>query len=196
MNTSVTTTSTGMYKKVTEDLKGHLRKTLSDARYTHSVGTAGMCRELCLRFGYDADTGYLAGLGHDLAREYPKKKLLEAVKNDCLPADDYLLRRPVLLHGIVAESVLRQRFGIREGDILEAVRHHTLGHPEMGVLGRILYVADYCEPSRSGLDNGFRRRCLGLSLEGMVLHILEHEKTRRQPLAPVTRELYDRLRGS
>jgi len=52
-----------------------------------------------------------------------------------------------LLHGPAAAARLREE-GMVDRDVLRAVSFHTVGHPELGLLGRLLYLADYLEPGR------------------------------------------------
>lgn len=42
------------------------------------------------------------------------------------------------------------RYGVRDPEILAAIRWHITGRPEMGLLEQILFVADYTEPGREG----------------------------------------------
>ena len=52
-----------------------------------------------------------------------------------------------LLHGPAAAARLRE-LGMVDKDVLRAVSFHTVGHPELGLIGRLLYLADYLEPGR------------------------------------------------
>jgi HD superfamily phosphohydrolase YqeK len=45
----------------------------------------------------------------------------------------------------------------------------------MGPLSRIIFAADYLEPTRDFVSPEFRRRTLGLSLNEMVLAVLERK---------------------
>lgn len=58
----------------------------------------------------------------------------------------------LLLHGPAAAERLRVD-GVRDGELLEAVSYHTLGHPSFGALGRALYAADFLEPGRDLLND-------------------------------------------
>lgn len=59
-----------------------------------------------------------------------------------------LARAPELLHAPAA-AVWAAARGERDPDVLSAVRHHPTAAPEWGPVGRILYVADFCEPRRA-----------------------------------------------
>ena len=52
-----------------------------------------------------------------------------------------------LLHGPAAAARLRE-LGMSDDDVLGAVAYHTVGHPDLGLIGRLLYLADYLEPGR------------------------------------------------
>jgi predicted HD superfamily hydrolase involved in NAD metabolism len=178
-----------------EKLDVFLRRTLSARRYAHSLAVARLCRDLCLRFGYDADAGYFAGLGHDAAREMPEARLLEEVEKAGFEADAYEIAHPLVLHAPVSALILRGRFGVEDERIFEAVRRHTLGGPNMGLLAKILFVADYCEPGRAFIDDAFREACLRLPLGGMLVYIIDNERARGHEPSPLSLAMYDELTG-
>src|SRR5690606_14531060 len=53
-----------------------------------------------------------------------------------------------LLHGPAAAVRLEEE-GVADRPLLAAVAWHTLGHPDLDLLGRCLYIADYIEPGRT-----------------------------------------------
>lgn len=63
-----------------------------------------------------------------------------------LPAPWNTLAGP-LLHGPAAAARLA-REGVEDEEVLDAIRHHTLGHPALGEAGLWLYAADFLEPGR------------------------------------------------
>jgi nicotinate-nucleotide adenylyltransferase len=155
---------------------------------------AQLCAELCGRFGYDPEAGYFAGLGHDAAREMPPAELAAEAGKAGLAITDYEKDHPVLLHGPVSALVLRREFGIQDEEILEAVRCHSLGSPDMGLLGKILFAADYCEPGRTFIDAAFRTACFSLPLPAMLVYIVDNEKSRGHAPSPITEAMYEKLK--
>jgi nicotinate-nucleotide adenylyltransferase len=155
---------------------------------------ARLCKELCKCFGVEAEAGYFAGLGHDVAREMTEKKLLREVRTAGLEVCSYEMEHPVLLHAPVSALLVRKMFGGVDEEVLEAVRHHSLGGPRLSLLGKILFVADYCEPGREFIGPSFREACFSLPLNGMLVYIIENEKARGHEPAPITREMYEWLK--
>ena len=106
-------------------LDSYLKSTLSEHRYEHSLSAAQTCRRLAEEFGYDADLAFFIGLAHDIAREYPDKELVEWSAKDNKPIDPLYMDRPMLLHGRAGAEVLKEKFGVDDPVILDAIRAHT-----------------------------------------------------------------------
>ena len=52
-----------------------------------------------------------------------------------------------LLHAPAVAALLR-REGVEDEELLLALKYHSIGHPDFGLLGNHLYLADYLEPGR------------------------------------------------
>ena len=57
-------------------------------------------------------------------------------------------RVPSLLHGKVGAIYAREKYGVEDKDILNAISYHTTARPGMSLLEKIIFIADYIEPSR------------------------------------------------
>jgi len=81
-----------------------------------------------------------AGRLHDALRDAPEA-VLRGLAGD---VPEYALE---MLHGPAAAERLRAD-GETRTELLDAIRHHTVGSRAWGRLGRALYMADYLEPGR------------------------------------------------
>ena len=96
-----------------------------------------------------AEKAYVAGLAHDLYKGTPHKELYEFVVSESVPVDEDSLRiGGGLLHAPAAAHYIRTRLEITDGEILSAVYYHTTGHLNATALDKILFCADYLDPSR------------------------------------------------
>ena len=150
----------------------------------------------------------------DRAEVKPKKRarwiavgyLHDALQN----ADEEQLRAmvPVLLsrlpgsvlHGPAVAERMRQE-GVTDRGVLKAITYHTIGHPGLGTVGKILYAADFLEPGRN-MKNKWRARLrerMPAEMDAVVLEILEarirHLLKRRRPVRRETFAFWNELAG-
>ena len=55
---------------------------------------------------------------------------------------------PALIHAKLGAYLAENEYGIKDREVLDAITYHTTGRPEMTMLEKILYIADYIEPNR------------------------------------------------
>lgn len=181
-------------ERVTEEIRRRIQSELSPQRSAHVervVETALAIAEG--RAEQQRQRIALAAWSHDLCREWQRETLCEEVDRANFPLTETELQVPVMCHGPAAATVLLRDYGIRDREVLEAVRWHTTGKGGLGPVAKILYAADYLEPGRRYTSEEFRRNALGDTVEGMILRILEHLRSRGLSFAPETRELYDEV---
>ena len=173
---------------------------LSRPRLSHSREVARLSSELCDRFHADEDKGYIAGISHDLARELEPAEILLLAERDGLPMRDWERANPILLHGRAAAAVLTKHTGYADPETLQAIRDHVTGRGGMGPISKIVFAADFLEPTRDFVSPEFRRRTLGLSLDEMVLAVLERKihfvKAASREIAPDAQALHQELRSN
>lgn len=130
------------------DFQKRIKKQLSSKRYEHSVRVAETAVKLARLHGCDEEKAEIAGLLHDYCKEYPKEEQVRiAVEQHLLSSREDLLM-PQVLHGPVASYILKQEGLVDDESVLQAVRYHTTGHPDMDMLAKIIFIADYIEPGR------------------------------------------------
>jgi predicted HD superfamily hydrolase involved in NAD metabolism len=148
---------------------------LSRPRLNHSREVARLSSELCDRFHADEEKGYIAGMAHDLARELELPEIVLLAESDGMTVSDLERATPILLHGRAAAAVLTKHTGYADAETLQAIRDHVTGRAGMGPISKIVFAADYLEPTRDFVSPEFRRRTLGLALDEMVLAVLERK---------------------
>lgn len=131
-----------------DDWKKILKKSMSEKRYIHSCNVADTARELAKIHGYDENKAYLAGLLHDICKEYPKEKQLEFVKKSDLDVSSQELDTYKLWHGIAGAYLLKTEYNITDEEFLKSIRYHTVARDNMSMLEEIVYVADMVSADR------------------------------------------------
>lgn len=136
------------------DIKEQLRHMLTEKRYIHSLGVADTAEKLANRCGVDPQKAYTAGLVHDAAKNLSLEESVEACHRLGVSLDEIELANPALIHASLGAEYIEEQFGIADREIKDAVRYHTTGRAGMGMLEKIIYLADMIEPNRcfDGVD--------------------------------------------
>lgn len=150
-----------------------VRTMISPSRFLHSRNVALLTRDLCLRFGMDPLAGYLAGIAHDMCKSFSEAELIRLAQKDGEGIAKMEQKKPSLLHGRAAAVLLRERFDIHNGDILEAVRLHTMADTDMGSLAKALYIADKIEVSREQVAPNLRNHQAYADLDTLFTAVLD-----------------------
>ena len=179
-----------------DDIKSMLKSSLKPSRFEHTIGVSDTAAALAMAYGFDSKKAYIAGLLHDCAKYMSNEELLDYCNENGLEVTEGELRAPHLLHAKVGAYMAKSKYHIYDKDILHAVCVHTTGCPNMSLLDKIIFVADYIEPNR---DRAKRldeiRQMAFYNLDFSILMILEdtmdYIKSKNQYLDNSTRETYE-----
>lgn len=179
-------------KKLTKEME----KVQDPKRFTHTIGVEYTAAALAMRYGADLEKAQLAGLLHDCAKCMGNDKLLSSCAKHNIPVTDVERRNPYLLHAKVGSYLARKEYKIEDPDILNAILYHTTGHPDMTLLEKIIFTADYIEPGRKQAPNLTEIRQLAFTdLDAAVKKILadtlEYLKSGEGEMDPMTEETYN-----
>ena len=104
-----------------------LKKRIRPSRFRHTLGVIETAERLASAWNYP----------------HPEKARLAALLHDCAKSES-----DALGHAPLGAVIAREEYGVRDPEILEAIRWHTTGHPDMSMLEKIIFIADYIEPGR------------------------------------------------
>lgn len=165
----------------------HIERKLQDVlkkkRYTHTLGVRYTAAALAMCHGCSIEKAQMAGLLHDCAKGYSEEELLALATKYNLEISKAERKTPHLLHAKVGAYLAEHEYGVSEEEILNAIRFHTTGKPDMTVLEKIIFIADYIEPNRRMLDGLPQCRTLAFeNLDMAMYQILKNtlEYLRRQ----------------
>lgn len=126
----------------------YITKNLSAKRVAHilEVEKSALC--LAERFGADAPKTSTAALLHDIAKEYTPALLFEKAKEYDILIDEIAQQNPGLLHGPVGAHEARRIFGLQDEAIFEAIYYHSTLNSKVGLLAKVIFMADRIEATR------------------------------------------------
>ena len=160
------------------DIKKNMEKRQDPARFEHTLGVSYIAAALAMRYGYDIKKAQLAGLLHDCAKHYSDEKILLSFEKYNISMTDVERKNPFLLHAKLGAFLAMHKYHVEDKEIIGAILVHTTGKPDMTLLDKILYVADYIEPGRHKAPNLKEIRTLAFTdLDGALRRILEETIT-------------------
>lgn len=189
-----------VYTKISEkDLLEWLKENLNEERYIHSLGTADCARELAGKYNLDPEKAYFAGLLHDCAKCFSKEKLKEIIDEN-LSVEACEMLNYKTLHAPVSAYVAEKDFGVKDEEILSAIRWHTLGKINMTDFEKIIFLADKIEPNTRDKEYSEEIKSLLNQKNGLNLALLRCYKETIKSLAKrelkicmVTIDIYNHL---
>lgn len=171
---------------------------LKRRRIPHVLGTEQEAIRLAERYGADVEKARRAALLHDCTKKLEMEGQLALCRRYGIELDELEQKALKLLHAKTGAAVARDVFGV-DDEIYSAIRWHTTGHANMTLLEKILYLADYIEPSRDfpGVDR-LRSVCYEDLDRGLLTGLemtIEEMREMGNPVHHATLEARDFLKG-
>ncbi len=135
------------------EMKKKLKKAQDKERYAHTRGVVYTAACLAMAHGYPMEKAMIAGLLHDCAKCIPNDEKIKLCKEYDILITQAEAENPFLLHAKLGSLLAEIEYGITDPEILHAIKVHTTGEPDMSILDKIIYIADYIEPGRNKAPN-------------------------------------------
>ena len=156
---------------------------LDKRRIAHVKGCEEEAVRLAQHYGADKDKASIAAILHDITKKCDYDEQLRLIRKYEIDCDEDELKCEKLLHAKTGAYLAKDKFGI-DDDVFNAIAFHTTAKPDMTLLEKIIYLADYIEPTRDfeGVDQ-LRKLCYENIDEAMKLGLemsLEEIESRGQ----------------
>ena len=116
-------------------------------RIPHIRGCEEEAVRLARRWGADEEHARRAAILHDCTKYLELDEQLQLCAKYGIVLDELEQQAVKLLHSKTGACVARHVYGVSD-DIYEAIFWHTTGKADMTLLEKLLYIADYMEPTR------------------------------------------------
>lgn len=126
-----------------------IRPLMGDYRYTHSLNVSKEAVILADIYGADRQKAAIAGILHDIAKEFSREQQLQIICDGGIILDNLEMKSPKLWHSICGSIYVNKFLGITDCDIINAIKYHTTGRAGMSLLEKIIYTADYTSEERN-----------------------------------------------
>lgn len=171
---------------------------LKPRRVPHVLGAEETAAKLALRWGADERAARQAALLHDCTKKLTVEQHEAILRQYPMEMDAEERNTEKLLHAPTGAAVAKHVFGVSD-EVEQAIRWHTTGKADMTLLEKIIYLADYIEPTRDFCDLTELRRLafedLGRALLlGFTMAVTDLAK-KGMPVHPNSVRARDHLKG-
>lgn len=180
-----------------KEMQGLLQKSLKKKRFEHSLGVCDEAVKMAKLFGADPKKAYVAGLLHDCAKCLTHEEETEIMGKYSFEPDEMTMECHPVLHAPLGAIVAEHVYGIKDEEILDAIRYHTVARRNMTMLDKIVYIADVTEPNRDydGVEvlRKLAKKNLDAAYKEAVYQALNHNLKKQTLIHPNTLEAWNEI---
>ena len=178
-----------------DKMKKRVQSHLDKERYEHTMGVMYTAAAMAMRYQVDIEKALTAGLLHDCAKCLSSDKKLKLCEKYEITISESEKKNPGLLHAKLGAYIAKTKYDIKDQEIVDAIAYHTTGRPEMTLLDKIVYIADYLEPNRNVAPNLEEARKLAFEDIDECLYLilrdsLAYLETKSEVIDPMTEQTY------
>ncbi len=181
---------------ISQKYRKEMQEALKADRFDHTLGVAYTAANMAAVHGADEKKALIAGYLHDCAKNLSHGEQIKICKKYDVEVSDIEKRNPSLIHAKAGMCLALHKYDIDDPEILNAIRWHTTGHPDMTILEKIVFIADFIEPNRKPLEHMAQIRkaafkdldeCMVIILEDTLNYLRNIDKE----CDPMTKETYE-----
>lgn len=156
-------------------MENKIKGMLNERRFTHSLGAAKTAVLIAGKYALDKKKSAVAGLLHDCARDLSPARCKYYIDKYKIKFDPVSKQIPELWHSFIGPYAAYEEFGIKDREILEAIKYHTAGNAAMGPIAKAVFIADYTEINRKYQSSEKIRAKIQtkISLDELTLFVLK-----------------------
>lgn len=151
-----------------------LRRRLKPKRFVHSLAVAEEAVRLARRYGADPVKAKTAGLLHDIMKNTDPADQLQILSEFGILMTDVERSAEKLYHAMSGAAFAEHILGVKDREILDAVRYHTTARGGMSLLEKVLYLADFTSADRRYDDVDVMRRLVDEDMGEAMAYALSY----------------------
>jgi len=128
-------------------LRERAHSMLTPLRLPHVVGCEEEALRLAKHWNVDEDEAREAAILHDITKRFGVEANLRILEDHGMSVGKIEYAGEKLLHSQSGALLAKAVFGVSEA-VADAIRWHTTGRANMSMLEKVIYIADYIEPTR------------------------------------------------
>ncbi|MCG6201837.1 bis(5'-nucleosyl)-tetraphosphatase (symmetrical) YqeK [Psychromonas antarctica] len=187
------------FDKLREVILPKIKKQLIPKRYEHTLNVEKTAIALAEKHNGKVYDIALAALLHDNAKNFSDEEKLALCKKYHIELSKTEEINIDLVHAKLGGVLAEDDYHVENQDIINAIKYHTTGRPNMSMTEKIIYIADFIEPGRKDFPGLIEARKLAdENLDAALISILSltinYVMDRGLIIDPTTEETYEYYR--
>lgn len=171
-----------------------IAKNVNKKRYEHILRVEQKAIALATLYDADVDACRLAALLHDYAKDMSDETIVR-IKKAANIDEEMLAFGSQIWHGPAGAYFAKEKFGVVNKEIQDAIFQHTIGGKEMTLVSKIIFIADYIEEGRNFPGVEEARALATVNLDAAVCYKIKqtlfHLIKQEQIIYPETVHVYN-----
>ena len=156
-----------------EQINKDIKERLTEHRYIHSIGVMKKAEELARFYGLDSKKASLIGIVHDIAKQMKPSEIEEYISKYNVELDEIEKSNTELIHAKIGADISKRKYNF-DDQMVEAVKYHTTGHPNMDMMAKIIFIADKIEENRNYEGVEEKRQLAFLNIDRAIIETIEY----------------------
>ncbi len=131
-----------------EKIDNKLKKMMTEARYQHACRVSLLAQKIAEYYHLPIQKTMISALTHDCAKDYSFEELTNLVNKYKIKLNKVEKSIPKIWHAYVGAEMVKDIFMVDDWEIMDAIRYHSTASSKLGLIGKVVYIADKIEPNR------------------------------------------------
>jgi predicted HD superfamily hydrolase involved in NAD metabolism len=158
-----------------EQIDNKLKKMMTKTRYQHACRVSLLAQKIAEYYNLPIQKTMISALTHDCAKDYSLEELKNLVDKYKIKLNKVEKSIPKIWHAYVGAEMVKDIFMVDDWEILDAIRYHSTASSKLGLIGKIVYIADKIEPNRKLAKIGKLHEKVWEDIDMAMLELLNME---------------------
>ena len=134
-----------MNKSIEQKIYNYLASNLKPERYNHVLAVNDLAIKLAKKYNLNIMKISVAALLHDCAKNMTLEENVKYIKKNKLKIKnlDFIIKHlPQVLHSYIGADIAKKRFYIRDKEIINSIKNHTVARVGMSKYEKVIFIAD------------------------------------------------------
>jgi nicotinate-nucleotide adenylyltransferase len=134
-----------MNKNIEQKIYNYLSSKLKPERYNHVLAVNDLAIKLAKNYKLDIMKISIASLLHDCAKNMTLEEYIKYIKKNNLKIKylKFVARYlPQVLHSYIGADIAKKEFNIKDKEIINSIKNHTVGRVGMSNYEKVVFIAD------------------------------------------------------